>query len=106
MKFDYPHALGRDDARARLARLGEYLQNRHGIRVTWAGDVGRFQGKYLVVHIEGELALAEGVVHVTGSDPGFLWRKRAAEYIRGKLESYLDPKAALDDLPTGKSDAS
>jgi hypothetical protein len=102
MKFEYPHRLARDEARARLLRLGQYLQNRHGIQVSWAGDKGSFRGKYLMVHIEGELALDEGVVKVTGNDPGFLWRKRAAEYIRGKLEFYLDPANKLEELPINK----
>ena len=103
MKFDYPHMLVREDARTRLGLLGEYLQNRHGIQVTWTGDRGAFRGKYLVVPIEGELVLGDGVVHVNGKDPGFLWRGRATDYLRGKLEVYLDPRRPLEELPTGKT---
>ncbi len=102
MKFDYPHSLVREDALARLGRLGEYLKNRHGLQVTWNGDRVSFRGKYLVVPIDGELVLGEGVVHVTGKDPGFLWRGRATDYLKGKLEMYLDAKRPLQDLPTGK----
>jgi hypothetical protein len=102
MKFDHPYKLDKEDARARLVKLGEYLQNRHGIKVSWSGDTGRFSGKYLVVHIDGELALGDGVVRVSGKDPGFLWRRRAADYLKRKLESYLDPSVAPDQLPTGK----
>lgn len=99
MKFDYPHALVKEEARSRLQRLGEYLTNRHGIQVNWTGDRGIFRGKYLVVNIEGELMLGEGVVHVSGKDPGFLWRKRAVDYLKRKLEAYLDPARPLQDLP-------
>jgi hypothetical protein len=102
MKFDYPHELTREDARARLLRLGQYLQNRHGIQVTWTDDKGRFRGKYLVVHIEGELDLGDGVVHVTGKDPGFLWRGRAVDYLKSKLATYLDPSRPLEDLPINR----
>jgi hypothetical protein len=102
MKFDYPHALVREEARTRLVRLGDYLRNRHGIQVSWTGDRGSFRGKYLVVPIEGELLLGEGVVHVTGKDPGFLWRRRAMDYLKSKLEIYLDPKRPVDELPLGK----
>jgi hypothetical protein len=101
MKFDYPHTLTKEDARARLHKLGEYLMNRHGIQVSWAGDRGSFRGKYLVVHIEGELMLGEGVVHVTGKDPGFLWRSRAMDYLKRKLAAYLDPRSPVNELPTG-----
>jgi hypothetical protein len=102
MKFDHPHKLEKEDARARLVKLGEYLQNRHGIAVSWAGDTGRFSGKYLVIHIEGQLELDDHVVHVAGKDPGMLWRRRASDYLKRKLESYLDPAVAPDALPTGK----
>ncbi len=102
MKFDHPHTLDREDARTRLVKLGEYLTNRHRIKVSWAGDKGRFSGKYLVVQIDGELFLGDGVVQVTGKDPGFLWRRRAEDYLKRKLRSYLDPSVAADSLPTGK----
>ncbi len=102
MKFDHRHKLDKEDARARLVRLGEYLTNRHGIKVSWTGDKGRFSGKYLVVQIDGELALGDGVVQVTGTDPGFLWRRKAEDYLKRKLESYLDPSVPADELPTDK----
>ncbi len=103
MEIDYKHELPPTEARARLEVLGEYLHNRHGIRVTWSDDDrARFHGKYMVVKIDGEMRLEPGVVRFRGEDPGFLWRKKATEYIKGKLQSYLDPKHTLADLPRGK----
>ena len=102
MEIDYRHDLPDADVKARLEALGDYLHNRHGIQVVWSGDTGSFRGKYLVVSIEGELVLGEGVVHVTGKDPGMLWRRRAVEYLKRKLSTYLDPGCPLQDLPTGR----
>ncbi|HLU67546.1 MAG TPA: polyhydroxyalkanoic acid system family protein [Kofleriaceae bacterium] len=101
MKFDYPHSLVKEEALERLVRLGEYLHNRHGIQVSWSGEVGSFRGKYLVVSIEGQLSLGDGVVHVTGKDPGLLWRKQAIAYLQRKLGAYLDPNRPVQELPTG-----
>ncbi len=102
MQIDYKHTLADDDARARLHVLGEYLHNRHGIKVAWLDpDRATFSGKYLVVKIDGELSAAPGLVKFRGHDPGFLWRKRATEYIEGKLNFYLDPTKPLDTLPRG-----
>ena len=100
MEIDYKHTLTEEDARARLERLSSYLGNKHGIKVEWNGPKAKFFGKYLVVTIDGELAVAPGVVTFRGADPGFLWRKKATQYIQGKLEKYLDPKLTLADLPT------
>lgn len=99
MKFDYPHTLEREDALDRLHKLGQYLERRHGIQVHWNGDRGSFRGRYLVVSIEGELDLSERMVHVTGKDPGILWRKKAVGYLQRKLAMYLDPQTPPAELP-------
>jgi Putative polyhydroxyalkanoic acid system protein (PHA_gran_rgn) len=101
MEIDFPYALSDRDARSRLEILGQYLGNKHGIKVTWLEDGrARFSGKYLVVKIEGEMTIDGGRVKFRGEDPGFLWRNRAKDYIASKLEKYLDPKAAPEQLPT------
>lgn len=102
MEINYKHELPAVDARARLEVLGEYLHNRHGIKVTWDGDRARFAGKYLVVKIDGEMRVEGNQVSFRGEDPGFLWRKKATAYIEEKLKKYLDPKLKMSDLPRSK----
>lgn len=100
MEIEYKHRLDEPEAQARLKVLGEYLEKRHGIAVSWATpDRAQFNGKYLVVKIRGELVLSPGMVKFRGDDPGFLWRGKATDYIQEKLVKYLDPKIALADLP-------
>lgn len=103
MKFEYRYDVPRDDARIRLEALGEYLNNRHGIRVSWSDDKAQFSGKYLVVNIEGELTLEDDVVKFSGKDPGLLWRKRAMKYLQDKLAQYLDPNTPVEALPRNKA---
>jgi len=100
MEIDFPYTLSEEDARARLELLGKYLSNRHGIAVTWLdGGRAKFHGRYLVVKIDGELTMGNGRARFKGEDPGFLWRGRAKDYIHGKLAKYLDPQAAVAELP-------
>ncbi len=100
MEIEYKHRLDEPEAQARMKVLGEYLEKRHGIAVSWATpDRAQFNGKYLVVKIHGEMHLTPGVVRFKGDDPGMLWRRKATEYIREKLVKYLDPAVALADLP-------
>lgn len=101
MEIDFPYSLSDQDAKSRLDILGQYLANKHGIKVAWLDpNRAKFTGKYLVVKIDGELSLGNGHARFKGEDPGFLWRNRAKDYIQGKLEKYLDPKNAISDLPT------
>ena len=100
MEIDFKYAVPDTDARARLEVLGKYLENKHGIKVTWTDAKAKFSGKYLMVKIEGELAVGNSRAVFKGEDPGFLLRGRAKDYIKGKLETYLDPATALSDLPS------
>ncbi len=101
MEIDFPHVLSDQDARSRLELLGQYLANKHGIKVTWVDESrARFSGKYLLVKIEGELSLGNSRAQFKGEDPGFLLRSRAKDYIQGKLAKYLDPKVEVSELPT------
>lgn len=102
MKVEYPlGTLTPEDAKARLTALGDYLQTKHGIAVTWNGDSASVKGKYLIVAIEGTLAFAGGKAVFEGKDPGFLWRGKAKDYLAEKLAKYLDPKTPLDILVRG-----
>ena len=101
MEIDFPYVLTDEDARSRLEMLGQYLVNRHGIRVTWLDPSrARFSGKYILVKIDGELTVTDGHAQFKGEDPGFLWRNKAKEYMLGKLAKYLDPKVEMAQLPT------
>ncbi|MEZ4362571.1 MAG: polyhydroxyalkanoic acid system family protein [Kofleriaceae bacterium] len=100
MEIEYKHRLDEAEAQSRIKVLGEYLEKRHGIAVSWsAPDRAQFNGRYLVVKIRGEMVLGGGVVRFSGDDPGLLWRRKATEYIHSKLEKYLDPSVSLADLP-------
>ena len=102
MQFDYPHSLGTEEASKRIHVLCQYLLNRHGIKVDWDGTTGRFDGKYLMVTIQGRMDVEENRVHFDGKDPGMLWRKKAVNYLKEKLETYLDPNTPIEELPTDK----
>ena len=100
MEIDFPYVLSDQDAKLRLDVLGQYLHNKHGIKVTWVDENrARFSGKYLLVKIEGELSVGNSRAQFKGEDPGFLLRARAKDYIQGKLKKYLDPQVPLAELP-------
>ncbi len=101
MQIEYKHDLTVDEAKARVAALGEYLGNRHGIHVTWdeSGEKASVNGKYLVVTIRGSVTFNGDTVHFQGEDPGFLWRGKAKTYLTEKLAKYLNAATPLADLP-------
>ncbi len=93
--------IPREEAKARLVALGEYLTRRHKIHVTWDGDRAHVKGKYMVVTVEGSMLLGDDKVTFDAKDPGFLWRGKAKDYIAKKLEKYLDPAFPIEELPRG-----
>lgn len=97
--LEYRFTMSKEDARARLQALGEYLHNKHGLSVSWSGDAAQVAGRYLVVAIEGSLSVGDGVAKFSGKDPGFLWRGKAKDYLEHKLRTYLDASRPLDQLP-------
>lgn len=102
VNIEHNHQFAQDEAKARVKALAEYMSNKHGMQVQWTSDdTFRMQGKYKIVNIDATIALSAGKVHVTGKDPGMLWRGPAKAYITKKLEQYLDPGAPVDSLYRG-----
>jgi hypothetical protein len=102
MELWHDHSFDPAEARERLRALGDYLQNRHGMQVTWTSDDSlHLHGKYTVVEIDAQVKLEPGRVHVQGKDPGMLMRGTAKKYGASKLATYLDPSATPANLPRG-----
>lgn len=100
MELSHSHGFDEAEARERLHALSDYMQNRHGMQVTWTSeDTLQLRGKYMVVNIDAQVTIKPGVVHVQGKDPGMMLRATAKKYVGGKLEEYLDPAVPLDQLP-------
>ena len=93
MDIEQDHALGLEEARVRVRALGEYLSTKHGMTIEWLDENrARIRGKYAVVNIDAEARIEANRVHVTGKDPGMLWRLPAKKYVGGKLAAYLGPE--------------
>lgn len=100
MELSHDHTFDQDEARARVRALADYMQNKHGMQVTWNGDDSmHLRGKYTVVNIDAQVTLKPGNVHVVGKDPGMMLRATAKKYVGSKLETYLNPATPLDQLP-------
>jgi hypothetical protein len=100
MELSHNHRFDEKEARERIRALGDYMQNKHGMQVTWTSDDSvHLQGKYTVVSIDVHVTLSPGNVAAKGKDPGMMLRATAKRYVGGKLETYLDPNTPLDQLP-------
>jgi hypothetical protein len=100
MDIEHKHSFAHEEAKARAKALAEYMQNKHGMSVAWSGDDAfRLTGKYKVVSIDASVKVLADKVHVTGPDPGMLWRAPAKSYIAKKLTQYYDASQPLGSLP-------
>lgn len=98
MKFEHPHSLGKDEAKRRIERLGEYWRARYGVAVAWAGDSARLTGSAKGIVFDATVTVADAVVCAEGTDPGMLMRALVTGYFKRKLSDYLNPSTSLDDL--------
>jgi hypothetical protein len=100
VELEQAHGFGIDEARERVRALGDYLQNRHGMSVSWTSpDTVAVRGKYTLVTIDTVVHVEPSRVRVKGKDPGMLMRAPAKKYVSSKLERYLDPSEQLEALP-------
>ncbi len=99
MELDVVHTLTLEDAIERIRALGEFYHHRHGAQVSWTHHTCTLEARYVGIRLSANARVEPTRVHVDCSDPGFLLRKRGAEYLRKKLERFLDPNNALESLP-------
>ncbi|MCB9732180.1 MAG: polyhydroxyalkanoic acid system family protein [Deltaproteobacteria bacterium] len=99
LHLNIPHTVGRAEAIARAHALGEYFENRHGMKMSWrAANIGHLEGNYLLIHIDGLFEIDDREVRLDGKDPGFLLRGKALEYLERKIRAYMDPATPLEQL--------
>jgi len=83
-----PHALTPQEARNRLERFAETLQQRHQSQVSnlqqsWEGDTLHFRFKTYGIPLEGGITVADRELNVSGTLPF------SAMMFRGKIESSI-----------------
>jgi putative polyhydroxyalkanoate system protein len=85
---DVPHSLSRDQARARLERFAETLQQKFqnqlsDLEQSWEGDTLRFSFKTFGIQLSGGIAVNDQDLKVAGDLPF------SAMMFRGKIESSI-----------------
>jgi len=89
LKVVHNHSLSMDEVRTRVAKLGEFL-TKNGIGVVWQSEnVAKVSGKYIVVKIDALVTITSKQVVIDGKDPGFLWRRKAQEFLQSKMKEYI-----------------
>ena len=104
MKLEIPHTLPVEDAKTRVQALLEYWTRKHGIKTSWAGEKATFSGKVMGIAFDGHFTVTPKGIAGEASDPGFLFRSKAKEYLEKKFGTYLDPKKTLAQLAAHDND--
>jgi hypothetical protein len=89
MHITHPHALGKDEARARIQRLTDYWENKYGVAAAWDGNCAKISGKVKGITFDAAITVGDTEVEAKGSDLNWLVRRAAESYIRDKLDEYL-----------------
>ncbi len=86
------HHFSRSDAHARLQQLVDYWSSRFHLSQTWAGDRVFVAGTVMAIDFKACLEVTDTDVKCESSDPGFVLRNSARDYVRNKLRKYLHPQ--------------
>ncbi|MGA9522450.1 MAG: polyhydroxyalkanoic acid system family protein [Myxococcaceae bacterium] len=85
------HSFSREEARVRLQQLFDYWSQAYGVQRRWYGDTARVTGRIMGIYFDARVTVKDGAVEAVASDPGFLFRGAAADYINSKLRKYMHP---------------
>jgi hypothetical protein len=85
------HSFSRAEARVRIQQLLDYWNERWGVHRDWDGDTARVQGMVMGIPFNARLVVRDHEVLAIASDPGFLMRHMALDYVSRKLRKYLHP---------------
>jgi putative polyhydroxyalkanoate system protein len=93
-----PHQLSQQEARSRLERFAERLQQKlegqvSDLQQAWEGDTLRFQFKTYGIQIKGTIAATENELNLDGELPfsAMMFRGKIEDGIREQLERIVAP---------------
>jgi hypothetical protein len=98
IRDEFPHKLSEADVLKRMQLLTGYWQKKHGLTGNWNGSVGKVAGKVMGITFDATITVGPSSVIAEGTDPGFLFRSKAKEYLATKIKQYLDPSATEESL--------
>lgn len=83
-----PHTLGKPEARSRLERFIEMIEQKYAdkvseLRQSWEGDTLRFHFKTYGIPLDGGITVTEDALNMSGDLPF------AAMMFKGKIESEI-----------------
>ncbi|MGQ0506977.1 MAG: polyhydroxyalkanoic acid system family protein, partial [Myxococcaceae bacterium] len=92
MHFSIPHSLPIPKALRRVELLTSYWSEKYGVTARWSGQTAELQGHIFGMNLDAHLEVTDTKVGGDVSDPGFLMRGTARNYLQRKFSTYLDPK--------------
>ncbi len=97
-----PHTLSREDARAKLEKFSEFLQQKFqgqvkNVEESWEGDTLNFAFRTYGINLKGNIAVNDSDLKLTGEIPF------SAMMFRGKIESAI--REQLENLVGGSGAA-
>ncbi len=90
--IDVPHALGEEEAAARIKNLLADMKQKYAsyfsdLEETWSGNDGRFKAKAMGFNVSGAVDVQSALVSITGDLP------LAATPFKGRVEQMIRQEA-------------
>ena len=94
----YPHDMPRQEALDRVRALTDYWDTRYGTRTEWVGNRGSIRGRAFRISFEATFTINPGSMDGEMRVSFLAVRMGGRQYIKRKLDEYLDPANSLEDL--------
>jgi len=95
---EYPHSLTQREAAERLLALTDYWDAQYNTRTEWNGDTGTICGRVLGLSFRARFDVEPDRLHGELQVSFLAVRMGGRQYLKRKLDHYLNPAIPLDDL--------
>jgi hypothetical protein len=95
---EYPHSLGREEAVERIRALTDYWDAQYKTRTSWTENEGDISGRVLGLSFRAHFVIDRDRLHGTLRVSPLAVKMGGRQYLRYKLDEYMDPSVSVDEL--------
>lgn len=95
---EYPYSLSQQEAIARVQALTDYWDAQYRTHTVWEGHTGTISGRVFGISFWARFIVDPGILHGQMQVSFIAEKMGGRQYLKRKLDHYLDPGVSLEEL--------